>query len=89
MTATGSKITARMKEAGEDFAQDQLKQAKLEDNPRLLHPYEIGNFIETMEELVSKGKIGKPLKVDRTDSNEVSLVMAVLVASNLDDFSGD
>lgn len=68
--STGSKIAAWMKAAGEKYAKDQLKQARLEDKPRLLPVYDIGEFIELVEEQVWKSNTGKSLKVNRKNTKE-------------------
>ena len=64
-----------MKAAGEKYAKDQLKQARLEDKPRLLPVYDIGEFIELVEEQVWKSNTGKSLKVNRKNTKEVSIII--------------
>lgn len=56
-----------MKEIGElDYAKDQIKQAELEDEPHLMNPYLIGQFLKVLEEQVWKGRTGRSLVIDRT-----------------------
>lgn len=55
-----------MREIGEiDAAPNQLKQADLEEEPHQIHPFNIGIFIEALEEQVCKGRSSKPMEVDR------------------------
>ncbi|KAI5121411.1 hypothetical protein M0805_003183 [Coniferiporia weirii] len=73
---TGSKLAAWMKEIGElEWAENQLKQAELEDEPHEIHPFDIGQYIEVLEEQVWKGEVGKPMDIDRTDRKVGKLVL--------------
>ncbi|KAL5519929.1 hypothetical protein ACEPAG_1589 [Sanghuangporus baumii] len=65
--STGSKLAAWMRDIGElDWAQNQLKQADMEEEPHQLLVYDIGEYIEVIEEQVWKGKFGKSMDIDRS-----------------------
>lgn len=61
-----------MKQIGElNAAPDALDQAEREDEPYQLQVFDIGQYIEVLEEQVWKGKVGKPMQIDRDDSKAV------------------
>ncbi|THH06193.1 hypothetical protein EW145_g4252 [Phellinidium pouzarii] len=67
--STGSKLAAWMKEIGElDWAQNQLKQAELEEDPHEIYPFDIGQYLEVLEEQVGKGNVGKPKNINRNET---------------------
>ena len=62
-----------MRENGElGYAQNQLKQADMEEEPRQMAPYDIGEYFTELEEQVWKGKVGKSMDINRSDTNEVA-----------------
>ncbi|OCB91933.1 hypothetical protein A7U60_g773 [Sanghuangporus baumii] len=67
--STGSKLAAWMKDIGElGAAPGQLKQAEMEDEPYELQVFDIGQYIEVLEEQVWKGRVGKTMQINRADS---------------------
>ncbi|KAL5483372.1 hypothetical protein ACEPAI_8603 [Sanghuangporus weigelae] len=67
--STGSKLVAWMKDIGElEAAPGQLKQAEMEDEPYELQVFDIGQYIEVLEEQVWKGRVGKTMQINRADS---------------------
>ncbi|KAH8114375.1 hypothetical protein DFH11DRAFT_210542 [Phellopilus nigrolimitatus] len=74
--SSGSKLAAWMKEIGElDWAQNQLKQAELEEEPHQIIPFPIGQFLEVLEDQVWKGCTGKSMDIDRKDDKEGNLCL--------------
>ncbi len=81
---SGSMITKWMRLKGETYAMDYIDQAeKLEHEPKIMHPYHIGEFIELIEQQVHLKKTGRSLKVDKTVKEKVGLRLSwVLKADN-------
>lgn len=67
-----------MREIGElNWAHNQIKQADMEEEPHRIPVYDIGEFIEVVEELVWKRKLGKPMEIDRSIKEAASLLLSL------------
>ncbi len=65
-------IAKWMRLKGETYAMDCLDQAEnFEHEPKIMHPYHIGEFIELIEQQVHLKKTGRSLKVDKTVKEKV------------------
>lgn len=71
--ATGSALAAWCKLNGElDWAKTELMSAELEMKPCQIRVFDIGKYLEELEDQVAKGKVGKSMRVDRSDTKLVS-----------------
>ncbi len=62
-----------MRLKGETYAMDRIRQAEdTEEEPKIMHPYHIGEFIEFIEQQVHLKKTGRSLKVDKNVKEKVS-----------------
>ncbi|KAL5523184.1 hypothetical protein ACEPAF_1451 [Sanghuangporus sanghuang] len=71
--STGSKLAAWCKQKGElDCAREELERAEMEEDPHQIHVFDIGRYLEVLEDQVSKGRVGKPMDIDRSNTKEGS-----------------
>lgn len=69
---SGSRLAEFMREKGELVAEDQIWQAEKEEpKPKIMHPYDIGKFIELVEEQVHRKATGRSLRIDKTIGEKV------------------
>ncbi len=87
--SSGSKLAKWMRLKGETYSMDYIDQVESDEHePKIMHPYHIGDFIELIEQQVHLKKTGRSLKVDKTIKEKVSLCSLLEVDAdyNISDF---
>ncbi len=81
---SGSRIARWMRLKGETgYAMDMINQAENDEHdPKIMPPYDIGEFIELVEQQVYLGKTGRSLKVDKAETKKVSLRSLQIIKAN-------
>lgn len=81
---SGSKISKWMRLKGETYAMDYIDQAENDEHePKVIPPYDIGEFIELVEEQVHLKKTGRSMKVDKTMTKKVSVYYILKISANV------
>ena len=73
-SGSGSMLANWMRQKGELHAMNLIDQAeRLEPNPEMMKPYDITEFIELVEEEVHRKKLGRSMKVDKSQKEKVGV----------------